>query len=63
LDNLEKAALKNASEWLRYSRSPQARLDAERDAAKRVKADRKAGHSPLCGIMKCHETCPSLRCR
>lgn len=58
----EKAALAHAAEWLRYSRSPQATRDAAADLVSRAKADRKAGHSTMCGLDKCHPSCPSLRC-
>jgi hypothetical protein len=57
MTNLERSCLKHAAAWLRYSRSPQARIDLERDKAKRAAADKKAGHSQLCGIEKCHPTC------
>jgi len=62
MNRLEAAALRHAAEWLRYSRSPQARLDAAADAARRAQADKAAGHSPRCGLLRCHPDCPSLRC-
>lgn len=58
----EKAALNHAAEWLRYSRSPQAKRDAAADTRRRAQADRKAGHTPACGLMKCAHSCPTLRC-
>lgn len=57
MHSLEKAALKHAAEWLRYVRSPQAKIDLERDKKRRAAADRKAGHSPLCSFTKCHPSC------
>lgn len=62
MNRLERAALSHAAEHLRYQRSPQARKDAEADRARRIKADKAAGHSPLCGLTQCHASCPSLRC-
>lgn len=62
MTRLEKAALNHAAEEIRYQRSPQAKIDAAFDRKRRIQADKKAGHSPACGIMKCHPSCPSLRC-
>jgi hypothetical protein len=59
LTSLEKTALRHVAEWQRYSRSPQARQDAEQDKVRRAKADRAAGHSPLCTLAKCHSSCPT----
>lgn len=63
MNRMEKACLRSAAEWLRYSRSPQARRDAEADRLRRLAADRKAGHSSLCGLDACHPSCPSRRDR
>lgn len=57
MTRLEKAALAHAAEWLRYAKSPQARRDLEQSKATRALADRKAGHSALCSLTKCHPTC------
>lgn len=57
----EKATLKHAAEWLRYSRSPQYSPDLLADKARRAESDRKAGHSPKCGILKCHPDCKRNR--
>jgi hypothetical protein len=57
MNRLEKDSLKHAAEWLRYSRSPQALLDAEQDRLRRIEGDKKAGHSPLCSLTKCHPSC------
>jgi len=54
MNKMEKAALRHAKDWLEYQRSPQARVDAAIDAAKRAKRDRAFGHSPKCGLLKCH---------
>lgn len=62
MNGLEKAALGHAAEWIKYSRSPQARRDAAQDRKRRIAADKKAGHSTLCGLNKCHPSCPSLTC-
>ena len=59
MTRMEQAALGHAAEWLRYSRSPQARIDAERDRERRAAADRKGGHTPLCSFTTCHHTCPT----
>lgn len=61
MDGLERAALKHAAEWLRYSRSPQARHDAEQDRKARIQADKKSGHTPMCGLMECHPSCTHQR--
>lgn len=62
MTRMEKAALAQAAEWLRYSRSPQARRDRDLDRAARAKADLAAGHLPGCGLLKCAPACPSLKC-
>jgi hypothetical protein len=62
MNRMEKAALSHAAEWLRYSRSPQAKLDFQVDVRRREALTRKQGHIPQCGILKCHPDCPSLRC-
>lgn len=48
---------KAALEELRYQRSPQAKIDLENAKLRQVAADRKAGHSPLCSLTKCHPHC------
>lgn len=53
----ERNALKHAAEELAYRRSPQAKADAAADRARRDSADRKAGHLPTCGILKCAPGC------
>lgn len=58
MNEMERVALKGAAEWLRYARSPQAARDLARDKVRRAAADRKAGHSPLCSLTKCHPDCP-----
>lgn len=57
MNGMEKAALNHAAEWLRYSRSPQARRDADQDRQRRLVADRATGHSPACTLTKCHPSC------
>lgn len=57
---MEQASLKHAKEWLVYAQSKQSALDLERDKARRAQLDRAQGHSPKCGILKCHHSCPKL---
>ncbi len=61
MKRLEAASLKHAAEWLRYSRSPQAKRDLAADKIRRAKADIASDHTPECGLMKCADNCPSLR--
>lgn len=53
----ERAALQHAADELAYRRSPQAKIDAEADRARRERADRAAGHLPTCGLLKCDPKC------
>lgn len=62
MTRMEQAALRHVAEYHRYTNSPQARIDAERDRARRIAADKKAGHTPMCGLLKCHHSCPKLAC-
>lgn len=57
MTKLECAAIEHANQWLVYQRSPEARRDAELDRLRRAKADKAAGHSPMCGLLKCHPSC------
>lgn len=57
MNKMEQAALQHANAWLRYQRSPQARIDRAIDAAQRAKRDHALGHSPNCGLLKCHPEC------
>lgn len=54
---MERAALLHVKAQLAYQRSPQARLDAIQDKAKRAELDRKNGHSPSCTLTKCAPGC------
>lgn len=63
MNRMEKAALNHAAEWLRYSRSPQAKRDLAADIARREALSRKQGHLPSCGLLKCRPECPSLVCK
>ena len=58
MTSMERAALNHAAEWLRYSRSARALLDADRDRRRRATADAAAGHSPNCTLVKCFPPCP-----
>jgi len=58
---MEQAALNHATDELRYQRSQKARDDLAADIARRDTLTIKQGHSPKCGILKCHPECPSLR--
>ena len=57
MNRMEKAALQHVREELRYRQSAQALNDLAADIAKRAKLDRAQGHSPKCGILKCHPDC------
>ncbi len=59
MGKMEKAALQHATEWLRYQRSAQAKIDLITDRARRAAADAKAGHLPACSLTKCAKNCPS----
>lgn len=61
MNRLEVAALRHAADWLRYSRSPQAKRDMAIEAVNMAKADKANGHTPQCGLMKCSPNCPSIR--
>jgi hypothetical protein len=57
---MERAALAHAAAELSYRRSPQARIDAERDKVRRAAADRVAGHQPGCSLTRCAPECPRV---
>lgn len=57
---IEKTSLTHAKQWLAYAKSKQSLIDLEADKAKREQADKALGHSPRCGILKCHHTCPKM---
>jgi hypothetical protein len=57
--SLEVAALQHAAAELNYQRSPQAARDRRADASRRAAADKKAGHLPTCGLMRCAPGCLS----
>lgn len=57
MNEMEKAALRHVREWLRYEQSNQASNDRLIDIARRAKINRALGHSPKCGILKCHPEC------
>lgn len=57
MNTAERNALKHAADELTYRRSPQAKADAAADQQRREAADRKAGHLPTCGILKCAPGC------
>ena len=61
MNRMEKAALRHIAEYHRYERSPQARIDRELDKQRRAAADRAIGHTPMCGLMKCHPSCTHQR--
>lgn len=48
------------AEEARYSRSQRSALDNLIDKQRRVQADISNGHSPRCGLLRCHPTCPRL---
>jgi hypothetical protein len=57
MNKMEQAALQHARDWLRYERSTQAITDRAADVVKRAKRDHAHGHSPKCGLLKCHPDC------
>jgi hypothetical protein len=54
---LEQAALDHAAAELRYQRSTQARIDLAADITRRNKLTIAQGHSPKCGLLRCHPDC------
>jgi hypothetical protein len=59
MNQMEKASLNHATEWLRYQKSPKARNDLAADIARRNRLTISQGHSLKCGILKCHPECPT----
>jgi hypothetical protein len=57
MNKMERAALQHVRSELRYQQSKRARIDRAADIARRAKIDRALGHSPKCGILKCHPDC------
>jgi hypothetical protein len=53
--------LQHARDEIRYQRTVQAANDRAADKARRAKLDRAVGHSPKCGILKCHPECTAYR--
>jgi hypothetical protein len=53
--------MKRAAEARKWMRSPQRDKERLADIAAQRAADIKLGHSPKCGLMKCHPECPSLK--
>jgi len=56
----EQTSLKHVAEELAYQRSPQAAIDLRAGKLARSEADRKAGHTPQCTLMRCAKNCQSL---
>jgi len=61
MSQLEKMSLKHAMDEIAYQRSKQAVIDLEAGKLARAAADRKAGHTPQCTLMRCANNCPSVR--
>jgi len=61
MTKMEQAALDHVRAELRYQRSSRARNDLAADIARRARIDRMQGHSPKCGILKCHPDCKAER--
>lgn len=59
MNQMERQSLKHAADWLRYSKSPEYKMDASIDKERRAASDKKSGHSPACSLTKCHPNCPS----
>jgi hypothetical protein len=60
MNSLEKMALKHVAAELRYQRSKQAAIDLQAGKLARVAADRRAGHTPQCGLLRCSKDCQSV---
>jgi hypothetical protein len=58
---LERAALEHVAEEMAYRRSGQAERDRKAGIADRAAYDRKCGHLPECGLIKCAPGCPRLQ--
>lgn len=54
---MERAAQNHAAEWLRYAGSKQYAIDLANEKVSRAALDVAAGHSPKCGLTKCHPSC------
>lgn len=57
MNQMEKASLNHAAEWLRYQKSPKAKDDLAADITRRTRLTIAQGHSTKCGILKCHPEC------
>ena len=57
MNRMELASLEHVAEELRYQHSKQAKVDRVMDKANRETADRKAGHLPSCGLLRCDPDC------
>ena len=57
MNKMEQTALRHATEWLEYQKSPQAAIDLKREMAERESLTIRQGHSLKCGILKCHPEC------
>ena len=49
--------MRRAAEAARFLRSAEYKKAEREDKIFRAAADRKVGHTPLCGILKCHHSC------
>lgn len=49
--------MREAREAERWLRSPEARRLVEQDRKRQAEADIATGHSPKCGILRCHPEC------
>lgn len=58
MTDLEVSSVNHAAEEVRYQRTAKARVDAAQDKARRASADRAAGHSTECGLLRCAANCP-----
>lgn len=53
----ERMVLQHVAEELAYQRTAQARIDLKAGKLAREAADRKAGHTPQCTLMRCASEC------
>ena len=60
MNALEQMSLKHAKAELAYQRSAQAAIDLQVGKLARAAADRKAGHTPQCTLIRCANNCARI---
>ena len=61
MNKWEREQLQRAIEAESYIKSPEYAAIVEEERKQQEEADIAAGHSPKCGLNKCHPECPSLK--